>query len=72
MKKIAEPLYSNNRVGGETEHCDAFVQILFQRVQDYVNVREDPYYKQVVLPDLANFGDPARSSMTVGRFERHV
>lgn len=62
----------NNKLADSPEDCDAFVQILFKSFEDYTNVREDPHYKQVVLPDLANFGDPSRSSITFGWFERHI
>ncbi len=51
---------------------DCFVQIVFRDVQDYVNVKDDPHYKQVVMPDHANFADPERTVMVTGWFERHI
>ena len=49
-----------------------FTQIVFKDIEDYLNVREDPYYKEVVLPDLVHFADPVRSSVTIGWFEKHI
>lgn len=51
---------------------DAIVQIVFRDVQDYINVKDDPYFRDVVNPDRFNFADDAESKMVFGWFERHV
>jgi hypothetical protein len=51
---------------------DAFVTIVFRNVQDYVNVKNDPHYMEVVNPDHGNFADGAGTRMSFGWFERHV
>ena len=51
---------------------DCFVQIMFRDVQDYVNVKNDPHYQQVVVPDHLNFADAERTAMITGWFERHI
>ncbi|KAI9779587.1 MAG: hypothetical protein M1816_003468 [Peltula sp. TS41687] len=51
---------------------DSFIQIIFKDDQDYINVMEDPHYKQVVNPDHANFADLERTTMVIGWLERHV
>ncbi|KAK3674114.1 hypothetical protein LTR78_005961 [Recurvomyces mirabilis] len=51
---------------------DAFVQIVFRDVQDYINVKDDPHYMNVVNPDHVNFADGPGTMMSFGWFERHV
>ena len=56
----------------ETAVFDTVIQITFKDVQDYLNVLEDDHFRQVVMPDHANFADAKRTMMTTGWFERHV
>ncbi|KAL8747103.1 MAG: hypothetical protein Q9190_000966 [Brigantiaea leucoxantha] len=51
---------------------DCFIHIVFSDVQDYINVKNDPHYKQAVVPDHANFADGKKTTMVTGWFERHV
>ena len=51
---------------------DCFIQIVFRDVQDFINVKNDPHYKQVVVPDHGNFADGKRTTMVTGWFERHI
>lgn len=51
---------------------DAFVQIIFRDVQDYIRVKDDPHYLSVVNPDHVNFADGPSTMMSFGWFERHV
>ena len=51
---------------------DAFIHIVFKDVQDFINVRNDPYYKQVVVPDHRNFADQERTTMVTGWLETHI
>lgn len=46
--------------------CDCFIQIVFRDVQDYIAVKEDPQYKEVIAPDHANFADMSRTTMVTG------
>lgn len=52
--------------------CDAFVQIVFRDFQDYVNVREDPHFKEVVAHDHVNFADGAKTRMVIGWLDVHI
>jgi hypothetical protein len=52
--------------------CDAVVQIVFSDVKDYVKVRQDPRYKQKVVPDHDNFADGSKTKFAAGWFEVHV
>lgn len=51
---------------------DAFVQIVFRDVRDYINVKDDPHYQNVVNPDHVNFADHSNTLMSAGWYERHV
>ena len=51
---------------------DCFIHIVFKDVQDFINVKNDPHYKQVVMPDHGNFADQKRTKMVTGWFERHI
>ena len=57
---------------GHIADCDCFIQIVFRDVQDYIAVKEDPHYKQVIFPDHANFADMTRTTMVTGWLETHV
>jgi EthD domain len=67
MKQIFGELYAGN-----VADYDCFVQVVFKDVQDFINVKDDPYYKQVVMPDHANFADTKRTSMVTGWMETHI
>jgi len=51
---------------------DAFIQIVFRDVQDYINMKNDPHYMQVVNPDHVNFADGPNTMMSCGWYEKHV
>lgn len=51
---------------------DCFIHIVFSDVQDFINVKDDPHYKKVVMPDHGNFADDKRTTMVTGWFERHI
>jgi hypothetical protein len=51
---------------------DCFIQVTFRNVQDYIDVKEDPVYKQVIFPDHANFADLSKSKMITGWLETHI
>ena len=39
------------------ESCDCFSQIVFEDVDRFVAMTEDPYYKQYISKDPPNFAD---------------
>lgn len=51
---------------------DCIIQIVFKDVQDFINVKDDPHYKQAVLPDHGHFADTKRTKMVTGWFETHI
>ena len=55
MAKIAGPQF-NNHAG-----FDCFVQAIFTDVEDFVRMKADPYWREVVAPDHENFADTTRS-----------
>ncbi|PWY67991.1 hypothetical protein BO94DRAFT_611789 [Aspergillus sclerotioniger CBS 115572] len=54
---------------GNTGDCDCYAQIVFRDVEDYVRARNDPYYKEAIFPDHANFADPSRTLFLTGWVE---
>lgn len=61
-----------NLPAGHVADYDSFIQIVFKDAQDFINVKEDPHYKRVVMPDHENFADTKRTTMVTGWFETHV
>ena len=51
---------------------DCFIQMVFKDIKDYIDVKNDPYYQQVVMPDHGNFADQKRTKIVTGWFEKHV
>ena len=51
---------------------DCFIQMVFRDLQDYISVKNDPHYKQVVMPDHGNFADQKRTKIVTGWYEKHV
>ena len=51
---------------------DAFVQIVFKDLDDYLAVKNDPHYQHVVNPDHKNFADGARTKIMTGWYEKHI
>lgn len=54
------------------ENYDCFIHIVFKDVQDFINVKNDPHYSQVVVPDHRNFADHERTKMVTGWYEKHI
>ncbi|KHN94890.1 Dimeric alpha-beta barrel [Metarhizium album ARSEF 1941] len=52
--------------------CDMVVQIVFRDIQDYLRVRQDPHWLNVVNPDHVNFADGKRTKFATGWYEVHV
>ena len=57
---------------GHVADPDCFIQVVFKDLDDYMSVKDDPHYKQVVMPDHEHFADPVRTTMATGWFEKHV
>ncbi|KAF8466316.1 hypothetical protein BDZ91DRAFT_725054 [Kalaharituber pfeilii] len=51
---------------------DAMISICFHDVQDFINMKKDPFFMQKVTPDHENFADTKRSRMTIGWIEEIV
>ena len=67
MQQIFGPLYDSNLAP-----YDCIIQIAFNSPQDFINVKNDPHYKQVVMPDHVNFADTERTTMVTGWLETHI
>lgn len=52
--------------------CDAIIQIVFKSIDDYLRVREDPHFQEVVNPDHVNFAHPGKTRFVMGWYENHV
>ena len=55
MAQIAGPQFAN------TADYDCIVTAVFRNIEDFVNMKADPYYKEKVMPDHENFADTTRS-----------
>ncbi|KAJ5274867.1 EthD domain-containing protein [Penicillium chrysogenum] len=51
---------------------DCFSQVVFESVEHYRMMKEDPYYKEHLFGDHENFADTTRSQMTVGWIEEWI
>jgi hypothetical protein len=45
---------------------DCFSQVVFESVEDYKKMREDPWYKEHLVNDHEVFADTKKSMMTIG------
>lgn len=55
MAKITGPQFNGNA------DFDCLVNIVFRDIEDFVRMKEDPYYIEKVMPDHENFADTKRS-----------
>lgn len=55
MTKIAGPQFDNHA------EYDCFVQAVFKDVEDFIRMKTDPFWREVVAPDHENFADTTRS-----------
>ncbi|KAF7559525.1 hypothetical protein G7046_g4639 [Stylonectria norvegica] len=56
----------------KVDDCDCVVQIVFRDIEDYVKVKNEEKYKNVVNPDHDVFSDPDRTKFVTGWFQFHV
>lgn len=57
---------------GQTAGYDCIIQIAFKDVQDYIRAKDDPYYKEVILPDHTQFANAEKTLFVTGWLETHV
>lgn len=55
MSRLFDPQFAN------IADYDAFIQIMFDDVEDFVRMKADPFFKEKVTPDHENFADTKRS-----------
>jgi hypothetical protein len=55
MSRLFDPQFSN------LTDYDAFIQIVFDDVEDFVRLKADPFFKKNITPDHENFADTKRS-----------
>ncbi|TPX09874.1 uncharacterized protein E0L32_008896 [Thyridium curvatum] len=51
---------------------DCFSQVVFERVDDYKRMKQDPWYQEHLTRDHEKFADTKRSMMTIGWVEEFV
>lgn len=55
MNQIVGPQFNG------TADYDCIVQATFRTIDDFVNMKSDPFFKEKVTPDHENFADTKRS-----------
>ncbi|KIW87579.1 uncharacterized protein Z519_11904 [Cladophialophora bantiana CBS 173.52] len=71
-KPYLEKVYGAELPAENVSDCDAVIQIVFKDIEDYLRVRTDPHFVNVVNPDHHNFADPTKTRFSMGWFEVHV
>ncbi|KAF7185863.1 Anthrone oxygenase claH [Pseudocercospora fuligena] len=51
---------------------DCFSQVVFESIEDYKKIKQDPWYKKYLMGDHENFADTKRSAMTIGWIEEFI
>ncbi|KAF2429267.1 hypothetical protein EJ08DRAFT_591024 [Tothia fuscella] len=51
---------------------DCFSQVVFESIEDYKRIKQDPWYKQHLMHDHENFADTKKSMMTIGFIQEFV
>lgn len=70
-RKLLEAIHPGIPAEKEAD-CDMVVQIVFKDLEDYLRVRRDPHWVQVVNPDHHNFADGKKTKFVTGWYEVHV
>ncbi|KAJ5749144.1 uncharacterized protein N7511_010840 [Penicillium nucicola] len=70
--ELMSTIYKDQMPDDKIADCDALVRIVFNDVQDYLRVREDPHFLNVVNPDHANFANFPKTKFAMGWYEVHV
>ncbi|KAM5478347.1 hypothetical protein McanCB56680_006469 [Microsporum canis] len=66
MNRILDPQMSN------IADYDSFSQVVFESIDYYKKMKEDPYYKEHLFGDHEKFADTKRSQMTIGWIEEWI
>ncbi|EXJ89633.1 hypothetical protein A1O3_02700 [Capronia epimyces CBS 606.96] len=51
---------------------DCFSQVVFHSLEDYKKIKQDPWYRQMLVPDHEKFADTKRTKIAVGWIEEFV
>ncbi|KAG5980254.1 hypothetical protein E4U55_004234 [Claviceps digitariae] len=51
---------------------DCFSQVVFESIEDYKRMKQDPWYKRHLMHDHELFADTKRSMMTIGWIQEFV
>ncbi|EMF17392.1 uncharacterized protein SEPMUDRAFT_34117 [Sphaerulina musiva SO2202] len=51
---------------------DCFSQVTFNSIEDYKNIKKDPWYQEHLVGDHEKFADTQRSLMTIGWIEEFI
>ncbi|ETS76953.1 hypothetical protein PFICI_10827 [Pestalotiopsis fici W106-1] len=51
---------------------DCFSQVVFENLEDYKRMKQDPWYKEHLIGDHEKFADTKRSKMTIGWIEEWI
>ncbi|KAA8650834.1 hypothetical protein EYZ11_003814 [Aspergillus tanneri] len=68
----ARVLGDNPQTQKSTADCDCLVQITFHDIEDYLKARNDPYYRDVIVPDHQHFADSEKTVFFTGWVETFV
>ena len=66
MPLLFDPQFAN------VANYDCIIQMVFKDIQDFVDMKKDPFFVKFVGPDHEKFADTKKSKMTIGWIERHV
>ena len=51
---------------------DAIIQIVFRDPENYLAMKKDSRYSELLIPDAAQFADASNTLMTYGWHEKHI
>ncbi|KAA8646582.1 hypothetical protein EYZ11_006275 [Aspergillus tanneri] len=69
-RELMTQLYDSQMVN--VADFDCFSQVVFENIEDYKRMKQDPWYKERLFGDHENFADTKRSMMTIGWIEEFV
>ncbi|KAF3399331.1 hypothetical protein DPV78_007052 [Talaromyces pinophilus] len=51
---------------------DCFSQVVFNSIEDYKRMKQDPWYREHLVGDHEKFADTKKSRMTIGWIEEFI
>ncbi|KAI1405395.1 EthD domain-containing protein [Hypoxylon fuscum] len=66
MSRLVDPQMAN------FSDFDCFSQVVFENVEDYRKMKDDPWYKEHLVGDHEKFADTKRSMMTIGWITENI